>query len=245
MFLGLDTDLQQWMPNTNYFSVPSNEPLDKTASILGDTGHPQLTQQQWLNKAEKCLPAFIHSSTVKDPHNHRHAPEGCSTLESMTMVPAQRSFWTKATDSEKYGRDQHYLDLKTQLTEIMIQRVEDVLPGIKKHIVWQEAATPLSHERYTLSTQATAYGLECNTRQFGPFRPKSKTIIPGLYLAGTSTTWGPSIEGAFLSGLHAAAAILGRDLDKEIKSGVVYANQKQLPPQNDQWDPLKISTKLS
>lgn len=245
VFLGLDTDLQQWMPNTNYFSVPSNEPLDKTASILGDTGHPQLTQQQWLNKAEKCLPAFIHSSTVKDPHNHRHAPEGCSTLESMTMVPAQRSFWTKATDSEKYGRDQHYLDLKTQLTEIMIQRVEDVLPGIKKHIVWQEAATPLSHERYTLSTQATAYGLECNTRQFGPFRPKSKTIIPGLYLAGTSTTWGPSIEGAFLSGLHAAAAILGRDLDKEIKSGVVYANQKQLPPQNDQWDPLKISTKLS
>lgn len=245
VFLGLDTDLQQWMPNTNYFSVPTDEPLDHTASILGEAGHRQLTHEQWIKKAQTSLPAFIHSASVKDPENRRHAPMGCSTLESMTMVPGSRDFWTKATDQTKYSRDSFYLDLKQQITEIMVQRVEEVLPGIKQHIVWQEAATPLSHERYTLSTQATAYGLECNVWQYGPFRPKSKTIIHGLYLAGTSTTWGPSIEGAFLSGMHAASAVLGRDMDKEVKAGVVYANKHALPKHNDHWDPLKVSTKLN
>ena len=245
VYLGLNTDLREWMPNTNYFSVPTNESLEKTAAILSGEGQKQLTTDQWVKRARQTLPAFIHSSTVKDPDNRRHAPEGCSTLESMTMVPASREFWTKSAQGQNYSKDSFYLDLKEQLTEIMIQRVEEIMPGIKQHIVWQEAATPLSHERYTLSTDATAYGLECNIRQYGPFRPKSKTLITGLYLAGTSTTWGPSIEGAFLSGLHAASAIFGRDMDKEIHSGQIYADVSLLQSQSDTWDPLKVSTKLN
>jgi all-trans-retinol 13,14-reductase len=245
VYLGLDTDLRDWMPNTNYFSVPTNEPLEQTAAILGEEGQKRLTTAQWIKKARHSLPAFIHSSTVKDPDNRRHAPLGHSTLESMSMVPASREFWTKAHADQNYSKDNHYLDLKESLTEIMIQRAEEILPGIKQHIVWKEASTPLSHERFTLATDATAYGLECNIRQYGPFRPKSKTLISGLYLAGTSTAWGPSIEGAFLSGLHAASAILGRDMDKEIHSGQVYAKVNLLPVQDSHWDPLKVSTQLN
>ncbi|MCU4413304.1 NAD(P)/FAD-dependent oxidoreductase [Acinetobacter sp. WU_MDCI_Axc73] len=244
VYLGLDTNLNDWMPNTNFFSVPTNEPLEQTGRILGSNAR-LLTRKQWIEKAYKSLPAFIHSSTVKDPTNLRHAPEGCSTLESMSMVPASREFWTKAQQGKAYGRDPFYLDLKEHITEIMIQRAEEVLPDIRQHIVWKEASTPLSHERYTLSSDATAYGLECNIWQYGPFRPKSKTIISGLYVAGTSTTWGPSIEGSFLSGLHAASTILGRDLDREIHSGAVYADLNKLPTQAEKWDPLKVSTKLN
>ena len=64
VFLGLDTDLKEWMPNTNYFSVPTNESLEETVSILGEEGQKNLTTDQWIKKARKSLPAFIHSSTV-------------------------------------------------------------------------------------------------------------------------------------------------------------------------------------
>lgn len=48
--------------------------------------------------------------------------------------------------------------------------------------------------------------------QSGPFRPKPRTEIGGLYLAGASQAWGPEVKGAMLSGMHAAGAVLDRDL---------------------------------
>lgn len=240
VFLGLDTDLNERMPNTNYFSVPSTTSLIDSFGEMIDHA-TRMPQREWLKRARAELPAFIHSGSRKDPSHSRHAPAGCSSLESMIMVPAQYDFWTRAKKRESYSRDTYYLDLKEELTDILIQRVEEVMPGIKQHIVWREAATPLTHERYTLSTAATAYGLEPNIKQFGPFRPRSKTIIPGLFIAGTSTAWGPSVEGTFLSGLHAAAAILGRDLDREIRDGRIYADVAKLPKHTEAWDPLKVS----
>ncbi|MGB5886474.1 MAG: NAD(P)/FAD-dependent oxidoreductase [Acinetobacter venetianus] len=240
VFLGLDIDLHDRMPNTNYFSVPTTNSLIESYGQMIDNA-TSISQDQWLKRARAELPSFIHSGSRKDPSHSRHAPPGCSSLESMTMVPAQYEFWTHANKGESYSKDSYYLELKEELTDILIQRVEDVMPGIKQHIIWKEAATPLTHERYTLSTAATAYGLEPNIKQFGPFRPRSKTVIPGLFIAGTSTTWGPSVEGTFISGLHAASAILGRDLDQEIRQGHVYADISKLPKHDSKWDPLKVS----
>ncbi len=240
VYLGLDTDLRQHTSNTNYFSVPSNESIEKMHDVLVDNPL-SVTQKKWLEIAQRTLPAFVHSGSLNDPTNVHQAPPGCSSLESMIMVPGEHRFWTQVEYGQPYSKDPYYLDLKEQIADILIQRAEDVLPGIKQHIVWREASTPLTQERYTLTSDASAYGLEPNIRQFGPFRPRSRTIVPGLYIAGSSTAWGPSVEGAFLSGLHAASAILGRDMDKEIHQGRIYADISKLPSRDAKWDPLKVS----
>ena len=243
VYLGVDVDLKTWMPKTNYFSIPTTTSLDSISAVL-EQENSHLSPEKWMEKANEILPAFIHSGSVNDPEYKGHAPEGCSTLEAMTIVPTDRNFWTKVNAGHNYSKDSFYQGVKANFVDMMIDRTEAVLPGIKQHIVWKEASTPLSHERYTLSSDATAYGLECNVKQFGPLRPKSKTIISGLFIAGTSTAWGPSIEGVFLSGLHAASAILGRDLDHEIRQGTIYADSVKLPERNKDWDALKVSSQL-
>ena len=101
---------------------------------------------------------------------------------------------------EDYSSDPRYLEAKEAITEIMVDRAAEVIPGLREHVVYQEAATPITQERYTLSTGGAAYGIEMSIGQFGPFRPKPRTEIDGLYLAGASQAWGPGVEGAMLSG---------------------------------------------
>jgi hypothetical protein len=87
--------------------------------------------------------------------------------------------------------------------------------------------------------------LECNIKQFGPFRPRSRTPVKGLFICGTSTAWGPSIEGSVISGMQAAAAVLDRDLDAEIRSGKIYGDPSILTSGGTGWDPLKTTSNLN
>lgn len=219
--------------------IVSNADLKKTyLELIGAEHLPN-------GLVKKEMPAFIHCGSIKDPDNPHHAPKGCSSLEAMYMMPRGRQFWTSAKAGEKYSRDPQYLDLKEQLTELMIQRTEAVIPAIKGKILWKEASTPLTQGHYTYSTDDTAYGLECNIKQFGPFRPRSRTPVKGLFICGTSTAWGPSIEGSVISGMQAAAAVLDRDLDAEIRSGKIYGDPSILTSGGTGWDPLKTTSNLN
>jgi flavin-dependent amine oxidoreductase len=72
-------------------------------------------------------------------------------------------------------------------------------------------------------------------------RPNAETDIRGLYIAGSSTAWGPSVEGAMISGVQAASAVTGRNLIHEISRGTVFGDQAGLPADLPNWDPLQAS----
>lgn len=246
VYLGLDVDLREHMPNTNYFAFGSwdNGEAPYRELIQQATAHDP---QEWMRKAEANRFAFIHSASVKDPY-HSYAPAGGSSLEVMTLAPPQHDFWGMSQGGpaagERYRRTAQYLERKEQITELLVQSAVDAIPAIAGHIVWQESATPITQERYTLASGGSAYGIECNTGQFGPFRPGAGTEIRGLYLAGASTAWGPSIEGAMISGTQAAGAVLGRNLVAEVRSGRVFGDPAGLPDHGPDWDPLKDSRNL-
>lgn len=151
----------------------------------------------------------------------------------MTYLPADHDLWGLSDEGpvggEKYRDNPTYLATKNAVTEILIDLAEEEIPGFREHIVWQEAGTPITQERYTHSTAGGSYGIEMNLRQIGPFRPTPKTDIKGLYLAGASMPWGPGVEGVMLSGVGAAGAVLSRDLFTEIRSGKVFGAVDQLP----------------
>ncbi|WP_144066029.1 phytoene desaturase family protein [Gordonia lacunae] len=145
------------------------------------------------------------------------------------------------TRDHDYAADETYQRVKKSLTDAMIDRATTVLPEIEGRVVHQEAATPLTQERYTQSTQGASYGIEMNTHQMALARPGPKTSIRGLYLAGASCRPGPTTEGVLLSGIYTAGAILGRDLHRDFRNGRYLVPEGTLPSTRSDFDPLAYS----
>jgi phytoene dehydrogenase-like protein len=235
VYLGLDIDLADRMPNTQFwaFSTTDVERLYRHAY----EGTP--TSEHGI---------YITSASLKDPDNPHVAPAGHSALELMTIVPRQHDFWRVGPGpaaGEKYSRNADYRAVKEQLEDELIARADQLIPGLKDHIVWRESSSPITQQRYTLSSGGSCYGLELATDQFGPRRPGPTTEIEGLYLTGASTKWAHGIHGSMTGGVGTAGAVLGRDLLREIRSGRVFADPDLLPIHDADWDPLLACRRLA
>ncbi|OGO52709.1 MAG: hypothetical protein A2148_11150 [Chloroflexi bacterium RBG_16_68_14] len=231
VYLGLDIDLRERLPNTNYWYYTSFD-------IEG------MYQDCYAGRVPSELGLFITLGSVKDPHTSAIASKGYTSLEVMMWVPPDYRVWSIGegpASGERYHQKKDYRSLKEQLLDTLIEGVEQAIPGIKEHIVWKEAATPITQERYTLSTGGTSYGIELATDQIGPNRPSPKTEIEGLYLAGASTLFGHGIVGSMRGGVGCASVVLGRDLMAEVEGGQVFGDPSKLTAGGPGWDPWEAS----
>jgi phytoene dehydrogenase-like protein len=228
VYLALDIDLSERVPDTNYWYYTSFD-------IEG------MYQECYKGRIPTDLGLFITMASVKDPHTERIAPDGYSSLEIMSWVPPDYRLWGSIDEGpasgEKYHGKAEYRAFKDELTDAMVAGAEEAIPDIRDHIIWKEAATPITQERYTLSTGGTSYGLEIATDQFGPNRPTPKTEIDGLFLAGASTIFGHGIVGAMRGGVGCASAVLNRDLMAEVSGGSVFGDPSKLTAGGPDWDP--------
>lgn len=162
---------------------------------------------------------FVSIASLKDPTNTRLAPEGISNLQLMSLAPSQPEAWgtTEAElESGAYRDNPSYLAKKEAYASSLIAAAERMLPGLRERIVFQEVATSLTHRRFTGSTGGTSYGIALTPQQFLWNRPDAKTEIEGLYLCGASCRSGHGIAGVMMSGLVAAAAIVGSRLMRDV-----------------------------
>jgi ferredoxin--NADP+ reductase len=248
---GVEFDVMN-TPNSNYYVIPS---WDDARSLLG---LQRMTSQllsrahrrdpiEWATDFARRQPGFVQCSTRRDPDNSRSAPPGHATIEVQTIAPADPRVWgVEGADipSGDYRRRGAYRQVKEIVTTGLLQRIEQVYPGAAGKVVWSELGTPATQERFTHTSAGSAFGLECRFSQSGPFRPRTTTPIGGLFLVGTSTAWGPGTVGSMLSGLHAASAITGRDLQSEIRGGAVLADRTGLTDWPTGFDPLAASRGL-
>ncbi|MFB7877881.1 phytoene desaturase family protein [Nocardia sp. NPDC056064] len=243
-YLGLDIDLSQTMSSAQIWKFRSDSDFGPMQRALSWEAAGR-DRDRWLRLVRENIAAMIHIAGNKDPHTP-YAPAGHSVVEIMTYLPADHDLWGVRAGGpvagEKYRDNPDYLAVKDAVTEILIDLAAEVIPNLREHLVWQEAGTPITQERYTHSSGGGSYGIEMNLRQLGPFRPGPTTEITGLYLAGASQGWGPGVEGVMLSGVGAAGAVLRRDLFTEIRGGTVLGNADQLPTHGTDWDPLAVAT---
>ncbi len=153
--------------------------------------------------APECPGLFLTVTTLKDPSifdGRRH------TLEAFTFVPyaAFERFAGTTTDA----RPREYLELKERLAARMLDRIETLIPGLRKHLVFQSLATPLTNIDYCEASQGAMYGTEKNIKQIGPWSFSGQSPIKNLSLVGASIL-GHGIHGAAISGLGAAARLMG------------------------------------
>jgi prolycopene isomerase len=85
---------------------------------------------------------------------------------------------------------------------------EKVFPGLRDSITFQEAATPVTMERFCLNNKGAAYAWENTPAQTGGKRSPHLTPIEGLYLSGHWTQPGSGSLRAMVSGVHTTQLIL-------------------------------------
>ncbi|MBZ0254038.1 MAG: NAD(P)/FAD-dependent oxidoreductase, partial [Candidatus Methylomirabilis sp.] len=169
----------------------------------------RFTKDKWL---------YVTAASLKDPTNPRLAPAGEQNFQIMTICPAKHESWK--VGSWRDHKSPAYKDVKERYLEEILEATEKVLiPGLRGSLTWREAATPISHERFVLSSEGTSYGIEASASQFGMHRPGYKAPVGGLYLCGASTVAGHGIVGAMSGGLGAASAILGGGLTGRVLRG--------------------------
>ncbi|MEV5281237.1 NAD(P)/FAD-dependent oxidoreductase [Streptomyces sp. NPDC051993] len=185
---------------------------------------------------------FMSFASLKDPGARHVCPPGHTNFQVMTLCPPDYERWgveTGPADGERYRRKGVYKDQKAKLTEAMLQAAEEAIGPFRENIVHLEAATPLTHERYTLSTGGTPFGLA----EWGGAgaRPDTRTSVDGLHVVGANTRYGSGITGVAVGGIACAAQILERRLMHEVHSGAVLADVDLLPERPQDWDPLAVS----
>ncbi len=120
------------------------------------------------------------------------APEGNASVTIETLA--------NYFDFPEIGTKE-YSQKKKMYTENLIRKAEKVIPDLGKHVIFQDAATPRTFERYTSMPEGAIYSFD---QSIGTKRPFFKTPIKGLYLAGASTFPGGGIEAVVISGLICA-----------------------------------------
>jgi all-trans-retinol 13,14-reductase len=232
VYVGLDVDLAaQGLPNTNHW-------------IWGSTDIEGIYEQVENGELPDANLAYVTVTSIRDPESPQVAPRGHSNLQVMTLVPHDYALWNVEkgpAEGGRYHRDPEYRRRKARLMEDLLETAEAVVPGLREHATWKEAATPVTQERFTHSTGGTSYGIEFAVDQMGPMRIGPATEIEGLFLCGASTPSGHGIANVMFSGLRAAEAATGSELRPAILRGEVLGDRALLPPLREGWDAWRES----
>jgi phytoene dehydrogenase-like protein len=131
--------------------------------------------------------------------------DGLHTIEAMAIAPYDAfRRWEGREDTDV---DDGYAALKEGLTEGMFDAIEQFVPGLRDHVVFQTLGTPLTNHRFVASTKGGIYGTEKTLGNLGPFGFPVRTEIEGLFECGASTL-SPGVLGVTSSGLAAAREVL-------------------------------------
>jgi all-trans-retinol 13,14-reductase len=227
LYLTLDIALPD-LPNANIWWFPS-EDIERGYARLHEGVQDELPF------------VFISFAPVEDGESAGH-----SSLQVMAMRPPGHAPWGVAggpADGVRYRRGPAYLQAKRWLTEALLAAAEKAMGPLRDHIVHMEAATPLTHERYTLGSGGTPYGLSSRGKRGRrpDGRPGIGTSVPGLYMVGQSTRFGNGIAGVAVSGIMCASEIIGRSLLPEVHAGATLGDPSLLPERPPGWDPVAVS----
>lgn len=110
-----------------------------------------------------------------------------------------------------YKNQRYWIKNKYMLLEEFMKKIEQLIPGLSKHISYEDAATPYTMFRYTLNYHGAAYGWASMLSQIAEPEFKKPSFIQGLFLVGHWSSHAQGIPGVAHLGLDMAKSILRRD----------------------------------
>jgi prolycopene isomerase len=194
LFLGLNMDLK----NMGY--TPA---LHVHSSTYNIDEHFRNIDSKIANENAADTFFRFQLAPLSDPTS---APEG-KTAFVMHGIPAPVSGWNDP-------------DFEKRVADVMVKRAEKVIPGLSKHIEYQEFCSPVTLDKYLMCGRDASLGWALTPQQVGPKRLSPKTPIKNLFLSGHWTGPAVGVASAVISGLKTASMILKEEGVKEPLSDV-------------------------
>jgi len=180
--------------------------------VLPDSGPPH-------GKSDEGLAGYYRSSfmeiTVPSLHDPSLSPPGKSSIIIHALAEPDLTAWNAEGGVPRQGYD----GLKEEVAGVLVERAERYIPGLSSRLEVKLAATPYTHQRYTLNDGGTTVGWTYRRDHgfFGGFMNLTgfRTPVSHLYQVGhwAMTPGGaPSaiISGRMVAGLVGARLRLGR-----------------------------------
>ncbi len=168
----------------------------------------------------------VLAATVRDKSL---CPEHQGTLT--IYMPADMQFmneWNTSRDADgNYIRGEAYRTLKQEIGEKLIRRVEEkVAPGLRKHILFFEVATPVTHYRYTGNKNGTMMGARPGRANMQAKIAHYQTPVKNLILGGHWAELGGGVPIAVKAGANAAFLVLRKEKPTLFKKLANYMDGK-------------------
>jgi phytoene dehydrogenase-like protein len=135
------------------------------------------------------------------------APDGKSSLMLQTFSPQN---WMKNWGD---GDKKKYLGLKERAKRTLIEKAGGIIPDLEKNIEFEDAATPLTYERYTHNSNGATSSWSWNPRKrfYGrTFMSYVDTPVKNLYIG---SCWASQIGG--IPGAISAAYLCAKKIEKK------------------------------
>jgi phytoene dehydrogenase-like protein len=97
---------------------------------------------------------------------------------------------------------------KDKIADTFIRRTEAIIPDLSKHVVVREIRTPADLQRDTGNSEGAFAGWAFTPENLTRNRPKQRTPVPGLYMAGHWTTPTSGVPWVMLSGYNTAGMVV-------------------------------------
>jgi prolycopene isomerase len=178
VYLGLDRSAAELGLVDNDLFISTSADPDEAYRSMGRLEEPG------------CFMATCHSHQLPEL-----APPGCSTLTLTALSMAEP--WLRLEPDD-------YAAAKRRYARSMLDRVEELFPGVRASIEEIAVSTPLTNMRYTGQPAGAIYGFDQPPSEALIWRLPNQGPIPGLFFAGAWTLPGGGFEPTLCSGFNAA-----------------------------------------
>ncbi|MFA7274753.1 MAG: NAD(P)/FAD-dependent oxidoreductase [Crocinitomicaceae bacterium] len=159
----------------------------------------------------------ILAPTVRDK---TLAPENQGTLN--IFVPAWMNYkenWkTSLNEKGEYVRTAEYNQLKDEFAQIIFERIEkEACPGLRKHILFYEVATPVTYHRYTHNRDGSMMGTRPGRANMQSGVAHYKSPVKNLLIGGHWAELGGGVPIAVKAAYNATLMVLKDKKKSEYK----------------------------
>ena len=206
--------------------------LDCPAEDLGINKEMIIISKEGIKRDDHdCGDPLISDINILSPsaRDKSLTPNGKGMLT--VLIPAYidyKNYWqTEKDENGNYIRGAKYKKLKTEVAEILIQRIEKELSiDIKKHTLFIDISTPITYLRYTGNKNGTMMGARPGKENMQAGIAHHQTAIKNLVLAGHWSDLGGGLPIAVKAAINAVLLVLKKENTDSFKLLANYMDGK-------------------
>jgi prolycopene isomerase len=167
----------------------------------------------------------ILAPSLRDPSL---APDGQGTLTLYTAADMHYmdNWGAEKDENGNFIRGEKYNRTKEGFAQIILDRVEAFYPGLRKHILFYDIATPITHLRYTGNRNGSIMGARPVKENVKAKIAHHRTPVKNLLLGGHWAELGGGVPIAVKSGANAALLVMKDDKNPAFRLLADYMDGK-------------------